>query len=462
MSATVADVMTTRVVAVKRSADYKQICSMLHQYRVSACPVVNDTGKVVGVVSETDLLYKVADPNPPTGLIRLRWKLSEESKVNAVSAAELMSSPAISIQPDAPVAVAARTMQEHRVRRLPVVSPSGDLLGIVSQTDLLSVFERPDLHIQDEVVRDVIVKEFGLDPAEFEVSVLSGIVTIAGPVALLETALSLLARVRHTEGVVAVRDRLIVGEATGQPLGLLSTSDADAAPSHPSGGQAYVNMTVATSPRLDVKGLRPLQIVVISDDARRARDEDAPALAQGLVEVVNVERDGPLMDALDGLGVAADSEQYVGAVHLEVDGESHRPAASLDEQEPADAARRDEGTALGFGQIVQGCVPCGRSLARWKIQADAFEGASCDAHGDRQPSDSRRRGVRGRIRLQVAQVLRRHARSLGDLCHGQICRMSLLGYASADVRTTNTRILRHSSSRDAGFAANPTDILPAR
>lgn len=226
MSATVGDVMTSRVIAVKRSADYKEICGVLRQYGVSACPVINDAGIVVGIVSEADLLYKVADPNPPAGLVRLRWKLGEESKVNAVTAAQLMTSPAISIQPDAPVAVAARIMQDRRVRRLPVVAAGGRLLGIVSRTDLLSIFERPDLHIRDEVVRDVIAAEFGLSPAEFDVSVVSGIVTIAGPVARLETALSLLGRIRHAEGVVAVRDRLIVAESSGQLLGVLLAADA--------------------------------------------------------------------------------------------------------------------------------------------------------------------------------------------------------------------------------------------
>lgn len=221
MSTTVADVMTTRVIAVKRSADYKKICGVLRQYRVSACPVINDAGKVVGLVSEADLLYKVADPNPPSGLIRLRWKLSEESKVNAVTAEQLMTTPAISIQPDAPVAVAARIMQDRRVRRLPVVCMDGMLVGIVSRTDLLSVFERPDLHIRDEVVRDVIAGEFGLNAADFDVSVVSGIVTVGGQVARLETALSLLARIRHAEGVVAVRDRLIVAESSGRLLGVL-------------------------------------------------------------------------------------------------------------------------------------------------------------------------------------------------------------------------------------------------
>jgi CBS domain-containing protein len=223
MTATVGDVMSTRVVAVKRSADYKEICGVLRQYRVSACPVINDAGKVVGVVSEADLLYKVADPNPPAGLIRLRWKLGEESKVNAVTAGQLMTSPAISIQADAPIAVAARTMQDRRVRRLPVVGPGGMLIGIVSRTDLLSVYERPDRDIWDEIVTDIVIAEFGLDAAEFEVTVASGVVTMAGPLARQDTALALLSRVRHAEGVVAVRDRLLVAEGSGHLLGALAS-----------------------------------------------------------------------------------------------------------------------------------------------------------------------------------------------------------------------------------------------
>jgi len=219
MNATVADVMTTRVVAVKRSADYKEICSALRQHRVSACPVINDAGNVVGVVSEADLLYKVADPRPPSGLIRLRWKLGEESKVNAITADQLMTSPAVSIQPNAPLAIAARTMQERRVRRLPVVARDGLLIGIVSRTDLLSVYDRPDADIRDEVLRDIIAREFRLDSAELEVTVSSGVVTLAGPVARLDTALALLSRVRHAEGVVAIRDRLLVEAPSGQLLG---------------------------------------------------------------------------------------------------------------------------------------------------------------------------------------------------------------------------------------------------
>jgi CBS domain-containing protein len=208
MGTTVADVMTSRVIAVKRNADFKQIAQVLRQYRVSACPVINDAGRVVGIVSEADLLYKTADSELPTGLIRLRWKLGEASKITAVTAAQLMTSPAVTIDPDAPIQVAARVMRDRRVKRLPVVGPDGELIGIVSRADLLVVYDRPDASILTEVT-SVMIGEFGLRLADIDVTVSSGVVTLAGAVPLQETALELAARIRHIEGVVAVRDRLL-------------------------------------------------------------------------------------------------------------------------------------------------------------------------------------------------------------------------------------------------------------
>lgn len=217
MSATVRDVMTTRVVALKRNADFKEIVSVLRRHRVSACPVVNDARQVIGMVTEADLLYKEADPGTPCGPIRLQWKLGEESKVNAVTADRLMTLPAVTIRPDAPVAVAARVMQDQRLKRLPVVTSDGTLIGIVSRADVLSVYERPDADVRDEVRTVIMADAFGLDPDEFGVTVTSGIVSITGMVEQQDTALELVARIRHAEGVVAVRDRLAIGMASSNP-----------------------------------------------------------------------------------------------------------------------------------------------------------------------------------------------------------------------------------------------------
>jgi CBS domain-containing protein len=210
MGTTVADVMTTRVIAVKRNADFKQIAHVLREFGVSACPVINDAGHVVGVVSEADLLYKAADAELPAGLIRLRWKLGEESKITAITAAQLMTSPAVTIHADAPVQVAARVMRDRRVKLLPVVGMDGQLVGIVTRADVLAVYERPDADVLAEVMT-VLVEDFGLSPADFQATVSSGVVTLSGVVAQQETKLELAARMRHIEGVVAVRDRLVYG-----------------------------------------------------------------------------------------------------------------------------------------------------------------------------------------------------------------------------------------------------------
>jgi CBS domain-containing protein len=210
MVTTVADVMTTRVIAVKRNADFKQIARVLREFRVSACPVVNEASQVVGVVSEADLLYKTADCELPAGLIRLRWKLGEESKSTAVTAQQLMTSPAVTIRADVPVQVAATIMRDRRVKRLPVVGKNGELIGIVTRADVLAVYDRPDADILAEVMT-VLVGEFRLSPADFQATVSAGVVTMTGLVALQETALEVAARIRHIEGVVAVRDRLLAG-----------------------------------------------------------------------------------------------------------------------------------------------------------------------------------------------------------------------------------------------------------
>jgi CBS domain-containing protein len=212
MGTTVRDVMTSRVIAVKESADFKQIARALREYRVSACPVINDAGRVVGVVSEADLLYKAADGELPAGLIRLRWKLGEDSKITAVTAGQLMTSPAVVVHPDASLAAAARVMRDRRLKRLPVVDPDGALIGIVSRVDLLAVYDRPDSDILAEVMK-IIGDEIGLSQADLDVTVSSGVVTLAGRTRLQETALELAARIRHVEGVVAVRDRLAAGQA---------------------------------------------------------------------------------------------------------------------------------------------------------------------------------------------------------------------------------------------------------
>ncbi|KUF12906.1 CBS domain-containing protein [Streptomyces silvensis] len=194
--------MTHTVIAVGRDAPFKEIVELLEQWKVSALPVLEGEGRVIGVVSEADLLpkeeFRDADPTRYDVLRRL----TDMAKAGAVTAGELMTSPAVSVHPDATLAMAARIMAKRRIKHLPVVDVSGLLQGVVSRSDLLKVFLRPDEDIAAEVQSGVL----SLLPSETHVTVRvrEGVVTLGG--VLRDRALvPVLARAsRAVEGVVDV------------------------------------------------------------------------------------------------------------------------------------------------------------------------------------------------------------------------------------------------------------------
>ncbi|GHI86006.1 CBS domain-containing protein [Streptomyces xanthophaeus] len=200
---TVSDVMTHTAVAIGREASYKEIVELMDQWKVSAVPVLEGEGRVVGVVSEADLLpkeeFRRDDP-------RLPDQLEEASKAGGVLAEELMSSPAVTVHPDATLAEAAQIMARRHVKRLPVVNGVGMLEGVVSRSDLLKVFLRTDEEIEEEV-RDAVLAELA-PPVDLQASVKDGVVTLHG--SLRNRALvPLVARaIRAVEGVVDVRMEL--------------------------------------------------------------------------------------------------------------------------------------------------------------------------------------------------------------------------------------------------------------
>jgi CBS domain-containing protein len=207
MPSLVADVMTFNVVAVRRDAEFKEIVEVMHRRRLSAFPVLDDHDNVIGVVSEADLLPRQAYPARPSA-VRHDPRRKVPVKAGALTAGELMTSPAITIQARATVSQAARVMQGHQIKRLPVVGDDGKLIGIVSRVDLLGVYDRPDAAIAAEITERVIAGDFVLDPREFTVGVSGGVVTIAGRVERHAVALSLLEAIWEVAGVVDVRDRL--------------------------------------------------------------------------------------------------------------------------------------------------------------------------------------------------------------------------------------------------------------
>ncbi|MEU1230546.1 CBS domain-containing protein [Streptomyces sp. NPDC005828] len=216
---TVADLMTSKVVAVLPGADFKEIVTTMERWRVSAVPVVEGEGRVVGIVSEGDLLLKEEFQDHRLGLIEQMRHLDATAKAGARRARDLMSSPAVTVAPEASLSQAARLMAAHRVKRLPVVDANGTIQGIVSRSDLLKVFLRPDADLAAEVRADVVEALFPLSHRQVEVRVDAGVVTLSGTVhdgGLIPLAARL---TRAVEGVVDVECRLAVGPGPdGPPL----------------------------------------------------------------------------------------------------------------------------------------------------------------------------------------------------------------------------------------------------
>ena len=208
MNATVKDVMSTHVVAVRKNAPFKEMATRLREHRVSAFPVLDEDNKVVGVVSEADLLTKEALEFSAAGRVSGMLHHREQAKAAATTAADLMTKPPVTVGPDEFVSHAARLMYARKVKRLPVVDDDGRLIGIVSRADVLSVYNRPDSEIRREIIDNVILGMLLCDPSKFTVTVKEGIVTIEGMPETARVGHDMIEEIRHVEAVVAVRDRL--------------------------------------------------------------------------------------------------------------------------------------------------------------------------------------------------------------------------------------------------------------
>lgn len=206
MQTLVKDIMTTRVIWVRKDAPFRELAAALRRHRVSAFPVLGDGDKVIGVVSEADLLTKEAvdgEPGVFSGILHRR----EQEKARGITAGDLMTAAPVTVSPQDTVEHAAKLMYTRRVKRLPVTDADGRLVGIISRADVLSVFDRPDADIRKEV-REVLRAEFLAAPRAFDVAVRDGIVTLTGVPETAEIGHEIVQRIRHVQGVVSVRDRL--------------------------------------------------------------------------------------------------------------------------------------------------------------------------------------------------------------------------------------------------------------
>ncbi|MFE9775307.1 CBS domain-containing protein [Streptomyces sp. NPDC005931] len=189
-SCTIGEVMTRDVVHTVPTTPFKEVVRLLDHHRISGLPVVDEDDKVVGVISGTDL-------------VREQAARGARDPERAVTAADLMSTPAITVHPEQRVPDAARVMERHGVERLPVVDEEDRLIGIATRRDLLRVFLRSDEDIRRQVA-EVVGAVPHLPPGAVRVSVRDGMVTLEGRVELRSHIPDALFSAWRVDGVVGV------------------------------------------------------------------------------------------------------------------------------------------------------------------------------------------------------------------------------------------------------------------
>jgi CBS domain-containing protein len=200
------DVMTRRVATVQVGAPFKDVARLLAERKVSAVPVLDGDGKLVGIVSEADLLRKEQyheDALPTRRRFGSRRERVLRAKALGDFAGDVMTAPAITVGPEATVVEAAKRMIEENVKRLPVVDTDGCLVGIVSRADLLWVFLRPDDEIAEEIRYEVFARVLLQEPT-YTVAVTDGIVTLSGKLDRRSSVEIAERLVRAVDGVVDV------------------------------------------------------------------------------------------------------------------------------------------------------------------------------------------------------------------------------------------------------------------
>lgn len=206
---TVRDVMTRSVISARRGTSLKGVAQLLVDHRISGVPVVDVDGAVLGVVSEADLLVKEqgADAVRHRPLARFlgesRESRAQLAKLGAVTAAEAMTVPAVTITSGRSIHEAAAIMTARRVNRLPVVD-DGRLVGIVTRADLVRAYVRSDDELAKAIREDVLLHILWLDPALFTVVVADGVASIAGRVDCRSTAEMVERFVSMVPGIVDV------------------------------------------------------------------------------------------------------------------------------------------------------------------------------------------------------------------------------------------------------------------
>ncbi|MGZ9160946.1 MAG: CBS domain-containing protein [Candidatus Limnocylindrales bacterium] len=224
----VREVMTSEVCQVKPETPLREVAQLLVERQVSGVPVVDDAGRVLGVVSEGDFLAREAGESArPSAPLWWTWAAGPDKKaierMHATTAGTAMTAPAVTVGADRPLSEAAMIMARRQINRLPVVE-DGRLVGIISRADIVRAFARTDEELLT-IVRDSLRAVDGLRV----VSVTDGVAVLAGTLAGEPLARTVQHVTESVEGIVAVDVSGVSWDPDGPDRKLWVEADTEAA-----------------------------------------------------------------------------------------------------------------------------------------------------------------------------------------------------------------------------------------
>jgi len=204
----VLDLMTTEVVTVTPGMSLKEAARTMTDVGVSGLPVLDEDGRIIGIITEADFLAREAGRSEPRRRRLLDALFSEPQVAEAETVEQAMTLDPFVIYPEASLTEAARVMVNHGVKRLPVVDAEGRLRGVISRADVVAAFTRPDDVIEDEIREDVIRRILFLEDGVVNVSVVDGVVTLQGTLPTKSDTRLLEELTRRLDGVVRLESEL--------------------------------------------------------------------------------------------------------------------------------------------------------------------------------------------------------------------------------------------------------------
>ena len=220
------DIMSREVVTVTPATPIGEVARLMTEKRISGIPVVTESGTVIGIVSESDLIRRAELGSEP----KHKWWLAlfsdpdamahEYAKTHGIKAQDAMSRQVVTIGENADLKEIADTLERHRVKRVPVVR-DGKLAGIVSRADLVRAFSNqvqastPSTPTTDEALQQALLDKMRaqdwLEDTYLNVTVRDGIVELRGFIGTAEQRRALRVLIEETGGLRPIDDQLTIG-----------------------------------------------------------------------------------------------------------------------------------------------------------------------------------------------------------------------------------------------------------